>query len=269
MNTNGLAHQAVSGPLAPFEAAFRLELARAGYTASSMRGAVGAMARLSRWLGERGLSPSRLTPHAVADLRISQLGPVLRFLRRLGEVPAAESGIDATPVEALLADFRAWLADERGLSAATVSGYAKQARTFLAHLPEPLDGALHELDAGQVIAFMVDYCRGRNAQSAKATVTAMRALLRFVHVTGRTPVPLAAAVPAVAGWRLASLPRGLDTAVVERLLRSCDRGTIVGRRDYAILTILARLGLRDGEVTPRRRRSPPRFRKEEAPLRST
>jgi integrase/recombinase XerD len=71
-----------------------------------------------------------------------------------------------------------------------------------------------------------------------------------LHVAGHVPVPLAAAVPAVAGWRLASLPRGLDAAVVGRLLGSCDRSTITitGCRDYAVLVMLARLGLRGAEV---------------------
>jgi site-specific recombinase XerD len=248
MSTGGSVRSTVTGPLAAFEAQFRAELARVGYTSSSMRGAVGAMAGLGRWLEDRALSPSGLTPHLVADVRIAHLVPVLRFLREIGEVPAAEGVIDASPVEALLVEFRAWLAEERGLSAATVCCYGKQARIFLVHLPEPLDAALRQLDAGRVISFMLDYCRDRNPESAKATVTAVRALLRFVHVAGYVPVLLAAAVPSVAGWRLAALPRGLDAVVVERLLGSCDRGTIVGRRDYAILIMLARLGLRGAEV---------------------
>jgi site-specific recombinase XerD len=95
---------------------------------------------------------------------------------------------------------------------------------------------------------MLGYCRDRNPASAKAVVTAVRALLRFLHVAGHVPVGLAAVVPSVAGWRLASLPRGLDAVVVERLLGSCDQDTIVGRRDYALLTMLARLGLRGAEV---------------------
>ena len=153
-----------------------------------------------------------------------------------------------TPERTLIGAFRAWLAEERGLSAATRLGYGKQASTFLATLPEPLDEALSQLDAGGVISFVVDYCQGRNRESAKAMVTALRALLRFLHVAGYVPVSLAAAVPAVAGWRLASLPRGLDATVVERLLESCDRDTATGRRDYAILILLARLGLRGAEV---------------------
>ena len=248
MITRGSVRAAVSGPLAPFEAAFRLELARAGYTPSSIRGAVAAMAALSRWLQVRSLAPSELTPAVVAGVGVRQIGPVLRFLREIGEVPTADSTIDAEPVEDLLAQFRAWLAQERGLSATTVRCYGKQARKLLVFLPQPLDASLRQLDAGQITSFMLEYCRDAHPTSAKATVTAVRALLRFLHVAGHTSVALVAAVPAVAGWRLASLPRGLDAAVVARLLEGCDRDTIVGRRDYAILIILARLGLRGAEV---------------------
>jgi site-specific recombinase XerD len=170
---------------------------------------------------------------------------VLRFLRDVGVLvtPAAVG-----PVEALLVEFRAWLAGQRGLSAVTVDCYGKQARVFLARLPEPVEMSLAELDAGQVTSFVLDYSAGRNTWSAKAMVTAVRALLRFLHVSGRVPVALVGAVPSVAGWRLASLPRGLAAGQVRRLLDSCDRDTMVGRRDYAILILLSRLGVRGAEV---------------------
>lgn len=248
MNAGESVRRIVAGPLAPFEMPFRAELTRQGYASRSMGDLVGSMARLSWWLQTRALSPSGLTPQVVGEVRIAGLGPVLRFLREIGEVPGAQSVVGATPVEVLLTEFRAWLAGERGLSAATVCCYGKQARTFLAWLPEPLTTALQRLAAGQVISFMLGYCRDRNTESAKAAVTAVRALLRFLHVAGHVPVSLSGAVPAVAGWRLASLPRGLDAVVVARLLDSCDLDTIVGRRDYAVLTMLARLGVRGGEV---------------------
>jgi integrase/recombinase XerD len=79
-------------------------------------------------------------------------------------------------------------------------------------------------------------------------VTSLRAFLRFAHATGRMPAPLAGAVPAVAAWRLAALPRGLSAAEVERLLAGYGRETAVGRRDYAVLSLLARLGLRGAEA---------------------
>ena len=79
-------------------------------------------------------------------------------------------------------------------------------------------------------------------------VTSLRAFLRFAHATGRTAVPLAGAVPAVASWRMSSLPRGLKAAEIERLLAGCDRDTAAGLRDYAVLSLLARLGLRGAEA---------------------
>jgi integrase/recombinase XerD len=234
-------------------AAFRAHLAESGYAPRSARDLVRAMARVSCWLEERGLAASELRPPVAADLvtMVADAGPVIRFLREIGGVPAGGGAAGAGPEEALLAQFRRWLAGEWGLSAATVSCYGKQARKFLAALPGPLDAALGRLDAGQVTTFMLVYCQGRNPESAKAAVTAVRALLRFLHAAGHVPVPLAAAVPAVAGWRLASLPRVLDAAVIERLLGSCDRSTVTGRRDYAILVLLARLGLRGAEAALR------------------
>jgi len=104
------------------------------------------------------------------------------------------------------------------------------------------------LDAGAVTSFMIGQCRDRKSWSAKAAVTAVRSLLRFLHVAGHVPVGLAAAVPSVARWRGDSLPRGLDDGQVGRLLGSCDASTVVGRRDFAVLTVLTRLGLRGGEV---------------------
>jgi integrase/recombinase XerD len=245
MNAERRSVAVVAGPLAGYEAAFRVYLSRSGYAPRSAGDLLRAMARVSRWLEDRELNAGELTPLLAADLQagLRHAGPVLRFLREAGVVPAGGVA-GAGPAGAILARFRCWLAGERGLSAATVRCYAKQARKFLDQLPAPLDAALRQLDAGQVTSFMAGYCQGRNPESAKAMVTAVRALLRFLHVAGHVPV----AVPAVAGWRLASLPRGLDATVVSRLLASCDRGTVTGRRDLAILTMLARLGLRGAEV---------------------
>jgi site-specific recombinase XerD len=150
------------------------------------------------------------------------------------------------PDMTLLAEFRGWLDRERGLSPVSVRCYAKQSKAFLAGIGGA--GAVSALDAGKVTAFMVDWTQGRNTWSAKAMVTALRAFLRFAHATGRTAVPLAGAVPAVASWQMTSLPRGMKAAEVERLLAGCDRDKAVGLRDYAVLMLLARLGLRGAEA---------------------
>ena len=153
---------------------------------------------------------------------------------------------DGDEAVAVLAEFCTWLDRERGLSPVSVRCYSKQARAFLAAIGGP--GAIGGLDAGRITAFMVDHCRDRNTWSAKAMVTSLRAFLRFAHATGRTAVPLAGAVPTVASWRLSALPRGLPAAKIERLLAGCDRETVTGLRDYAVLSLLARLGLRGAEA---------------------
>jgi integrase/recombinase XerD len=150
------------------------------------------------------------------------------------------------PDRVLLAEFRGWLDRERGLSPVSVRCYAKQSKAFLAGIGGA--GAVSGLDAEKVTAFMVDWAQGRNAWSAKAMVTSLRAFLRFAHATGRTAVQLAGAVPAVASWRMSSLPRGLKAAEIERLLAGCDQETPAGLRDYAVLSLLARLGLRGAEA---------------------
>jgi integrase/recombinase XerD len=87
---------------------------------------------------------------------------------------------------------------------------------------------------------------GRRAP--QLTVVALRSLLRFMHLEGAIERSLAGAVPFVAAWRLSGLPKRLDPGAVDALLDSCDRSTVIGIRDRAILTVLARLGLRAGEV---------------------
>jgi integrase/recombinase XerD len=102
--------------------------------------------------------------------------------------------------------------------------------------------------ASEVIEFVLAECRHRSVGSAKYVVTGLRSLLRFCFLEGTIARPLAGAVPAVASWRLAALPRALDPGDVAALLKSCDRRTAFGRRDFAVLTLLVRLGLRSGEV---------------------
>jgi site-specific recombinase XerD len=168
-------------------------------------------------------------------------------LREHKVVPARPVSDD--PVDVLVADYRHWLEAERGLAAETVRCYGNHAETFLGQLPAPLAQTLVNLDAAAVTGFMLEQAStAGSVESAKALVTAMRSLLRFLHVDGRVAVPLVGAVPAVAGWRLGSVPRGLDRAQVDALLGAHDRTTPVGLRDHAVVSMLARLGLRGAEV---------------------
>jgi len=175
--------------------------------------------------------------------------PLFSYLRGLGVVPPALVAAPSTPVEVLIARYSRYLLERRGLALSTVRNYVGVARVFLEDR-ERVRGelALRELDGAAVSEFVLRESRRGSVGSAKCMVTRLRVLLRFLHVEGELQQDLAGGVPSVASWRLASLVKALDARSVARLLASCDRRTWVGRRDFAILTLLSRLGLRAGEV---------------------
>jgi site-specific recombinase XerD len=216
---------------------------------------------LSRYLDGQCLGAVDLSPGVVEgflQVRRSEgcrgflshkgLAPLLGYLGEVGAVPQPVRKSPGSAVEAVFGQYRDYLVQQRGLASASVRSYVAVAELFLRALPEPLGVALEGLSVRQVTAFVVGATRGRRVNSAKAVVTALRSLLRFLHVEGMVPVPLAQAVPTAAGWKLSSLPRALDGDQVNGMLSSCDRETVAGRRDYAVLMLLARLGLRACEV---------------------
>lgn len=252
----------VDGPLASYVEGFRAELVRLGYTPLSAAVHVRLMAHLSRWLAGEGLEVSALTPPVVEAFfaerraagyvnertaRASQ--PLIGYLRRLGVVAACQPVVPAAATELLLARYRDYLTVERGLAEATIDLNVRLVRPFLRDREQATDGGLglEVLTAGEVSGFVTAQCRGR-PRSAQRIVTALRSLLGFLHVEGIIGQPLAAAVPAVAGWTQAGLPKALEADQVAALLASCDQHTATGRRDLAIITLLVRLGLRAGEV---------------------
>ncbi len=154
----------------------------------------------------------------------------------------------AGPVEELLDRFASYLVRERRLASESVATYATRARPLVESLGADGELNLASLDAVMVRGFVVEHCPGMGRSAAKLTVVAIRSLLGFLYVQGEIDRPLARAVPAVASWRLAGLPKRLEPEQVVRLLGSCDRATATGRRDFAILTVLTRLGVRVGEL---------------------
>jgi site-specific recombinase XerC len=174
------------------------------------------------------------------------MAPLLGYLRGLGVVPASGMAGPRSPADRLAGRFAEYLAGERGLAAASVRCYAGVARRFLAESGAG-DGA-GRLTAAEVTGFVRRECGRRSVASAKVTVTGLRSLLRFLYLDGQVTVPLAGVVPPVACWQLAALPRAVSPADLARIIGSCDRSGVPGRRDHAILLLLARLGLRSGEV---------------------
>lgn len=212
------------------------------------------LCRSAAWMLTRSVCSCRVflsdrrAAHHKYLISLRGMAPMLDYLRGLGAIGQLGPRTPVGPVEKLLAEYRTYLRDERGMAALSVDQYCGHARVFLSGLPPPMETALRSLSAGQVTDFLVSEVGRRRTWSAKNLVTALRALLRFLHITGRIPCSLVAAVPTVAGWGLGTLPRAVSAAHVTTLLDSCDRTTARGRRDYAILMLLSRLGLRNGEI---------------------
>lgn len=252
----------VDGPLEAYVPGYRRELTRLGYSRPAAVAHLQLMAHVSRWLGERGLAPAEFNVERAAEFladrrasgqvrRLTPRGliPLLGFLRELGVVPAPSPVAPADSRGQLVEAFAGHLAAERGLSEKTIVGYRRVASSFLSAVG--WDGApesLATLSAKDLNAYLLAECARRSVGSADNVTTALRGLMRFLYVNGLTQAPLADAVGRAPTWCDGGWSRALAAGDVAKLLASCDRRTAAGRRDFAIVTVLARLGLRSGEV---------------------
>ena len=250
----------VRGPLEPHVIGFADELRRRGYTETSAAQHVCFIAHLDRWMSAEGIGLDGLSGSVlewylgqrraagyVEYRSLKALRPLLDYLAPLGVLPAEEAGLPG-PVEELLGCYRGYLLRERGLTEGTARGYVDFVRPFVATRVRGEGLDLAGITAADVTGFVLTACPGRAVGSAKLIVCGLRSLLRWLHLTGQVPTSLAAVVPSVAGWRLSTLPKGLEPDQLRRLLAACDRRTGTGRRDYAVMPLLSRLGLRAGEV---------------------
>ena len=172
---------------------------------------------------------------------------MLRHLRSRGRIPEAPEDADSTDaITRVERTYERYLVNERGLSPSTVGKYLPAVHAFLAERFGARAPALETLVAKDASRFIVRHAVSRS--HAKGLATALRSFLRHLHQRGDIPADLAGAIPPVTNWRLSGLPKSLPPDKVESLLASCDRITATGRRDRAVLLLLARLGLRGGEV---------------------
>ena len=247
----------VAGPLEPYVDGFAEDLAVKGYAQSTVAEHVRLIAQLSRWMANQALETGDLTPARVEQfvqgrtdrLVHRPLEPLLDYLRGMGLVPTPVPAEPTVSVMGeLIGSYRRYLRDERGLVETTIREYERRARVFVSQRTSSSEPPLEGMTAAEIKQFVLRECERRSVGSAKCVTKALRSLLRFAFVEGWTATDLTTAVPAVASWQAGALPRALDAPRVALLEGSCDRSTATGRRDYAILHLLARLGLRAGEV---------------------
>jgi site-specific recombinase XerC len=148
----------------------------------------------------------------------------------------------------ILNRYEKHLRSEQGLAIATVLNYQSDVRKFLVQRFREGPFLFRELKVSDISNFVLKHGHGVGVRTAQLMTTALRSFLRYLFQRGKIHADLTASVPTVADWRLSTVPKYLTPEEVERLLKACNRRTPIGRRDYAILLLLARLGLRAGEV---------------------
>jgi site-specific recombinase XerD len=249
-----------SGPLASYLDGFAALLAAEGYAKTTLKDKLRLIAHLSRWLQRQGLPLTTLDEQRItqflADHRCHQIGHggeatcrrLLSYLREFGSIPPPVEVIDDTPLRRIECDYSHYLAAERGLAVATIANYIPTVRLFLKEHCVATQVSLGEIAPQDIHSFLLHHAPDVSRGRAKLMVTALRSFFGFLRQRGAITLDFASAIPAVPNWRLTGLPQPLRPEQVEALLASCDRQTLIGQRDYAILLLLARVGLRAGEV---------------------
>jgi site-specific recombinase XerD len=250
-----------AGPLGAYVAGFGALLDARGYARATAKEQRHFVAEFSGWLDRRRLEiddvDERRGMEFVRAWRRrgrgrrgdgTTLRTLLEQLRQIGVIAAPTPAVESTALSRVEQRFGVYLTQERGLAPATLINYLPVVRRFLSE--RFVTGAirLDELRLPDVTRFVSRHAHAFSPGRVKVMLTALRAFFRFLRLTGETALDLAASVLSVADWRRARVPQWIPAAQVTQLLRHCDQQTLVGQRDHTILLLLARLGLRAGEV---------------------
>jgi site-specific recombinase XerD len=241
--------------------AYATAVAAQGYGRHSIREQIVVIADFSRWLEQKSIAVQALDSNVVdrfLRLRRRQervrrgdpkaLDRLLTMLRQIGVVKPEQPPVADNAQTRIVAEFQRYLLQERGLSPLTLLNYVPVVEQFLAERFHNRPPNFAMLRAPHVTGFVMRHARQLSPVRAGLMVTALRSFLRYLRHRGAIATDLASCVPTVPNWSLSTLPRFLPASTVERILECCDRTTSVGRRNHAILLLLARLGVRAGEV---------------------
>jgi len=235
-------------------------LSKEGHCRRSARANLRVVSDFSHWLARKGLELSDLDERIVEQYLRScsrhgnlwardraALHRLLAILRDTGAIapkPLQTLGL----FEQLENDFSQYLTQERGLTRAAVIRQEYFLRQFLRERGAGKRSSLSNLTAADISGFVERHVRDHGPRSAQMVCWALRSFLRYLRYRGEISCDLAGCVPSIRRYRLASLPSYLDPREIKRVLAGCDRHSEVGRRNYAILLVLARLGLRANEI---------------------
>jgi site-specific recombinase XerD len=248
------------GPLAEHLDAYASAVAEQGYTEHAIRRQIVVIADFSRWLKHKHIAVHALDSKVVDQfLRLRRrqqrvgrgdpkaLARMLDMLCQTGVVKQKHPPVVDSPRSRIISEFRLYL-EECGRSPSTLKNYVPFIDQFLSERFQNRVPNLAMLRASDVTGYVTRHARQLSPMRAGLMVTALRSFFRHLRHRGAITTDLAGCVPTVPTWSLSTLPRFLPAPTVERILNRCDQKTSVGRRNYAILLLLARLGVRAGEV---------------------
>lgn len=249
------------GPLTSYLDAFASHLDAQGYKRHLLGRQIRVVAHFSRWLEAERISVEMITDEqvrrffaSVVRRRKVQLGEqaavghFVDFLRQQGVIDPLPAPEQTTPVQQAVRAFSMYLLQERALSQRTPIKYCPFVEQFLSGRFGQGPVQFETLRAADVVGFVQQQAAHLSPAVAKSATTALRAFFRYLRHSGLLARDLVAAVPTVPHWSMTGIPRAIAPEHVRAVLDHCPRDTSVGRRDYAILLLLARLGLRAGEI---------------------
>jgi site-specific recombinase XerD len=249
------------GLFGPHLDSFVANLAQLGYARETAQKQLRLLNAFDRWLRQRGVVLFDLSDAVVAlFLKGRRAGGhlahgdprtihcFLDHLRGSGVVRSPEPVRDESPLAIVGQQYGDYLKKERGLSPVTIGHHLQFARRLLGERFGDGPIRVRDLAAGDISRFLLRHARAGSPAMAKMMVTALRSFFRFLFLSGQTESDLAGAVPTVPQWRSAELPKYLTPEEVERVISACQRDNRADSRDRAIILLLARLGLRAGEV---------------------
>ncbi len=238
--------------------ALATSLVEDGYADQTVRSKLRLLDELGRWFGLTGLTVAHLDErHVEAFVKhrrqvrrgdLKTLEQFLDHLRKRAVIPDRAPVRDRSPLADILSRYEKHLRSERGLVTATVLNYLPYIRRFLVERFREGPFLFGQVNPSDISNFVLRHGPSMSVGRAQLMTTAFRSFFRYLFQKGELQANLAAAVPTVADWRLSTVPKYLAPEEVKRVLEACNHRTASGRRDYAILLLLARLGLRAGEV---------------------
>jgi integrase/recombinase XerD len=249
------------GPLTPYLDDFANHLDAQGYKRHLLGRQIRVVAYFSRWLEVEQIPAEAITGEQVVRFLGAErsrrkvqtgehaaLGRFVDFLRQRDIIDPLPEPEQTTPVQESIRAFAVYLQQERALSDRTLTKYCPFVEQFLSVRFGRGPVTFETLRAADIIGFVQQQAAHRSPAVAKSATTALRAFFRYLRHSGLLSRDLVVAVPTVPNWSMTAIPKAISPAHVRAVLNHCPRNTPIGRRDYAILLLLARLGLRAGEI---------------------